>query len=297
MPTVVDLATDWSLEPALLLSAAVVLGAYVWGARRADWPAWRTACFAAGVAATVAALCSGLDGWAERLLSVHMAQHLVLVLVAAPLLVAGAPVALALRALPRDDARRLAAALRSRPARLLTDPLVTWPLFVATTLATHLTGFYDAALRHPPLHAAEHLLYLTTALLFWLPALGSEPLARRLGFVGRLLYVLTAMPAMAVVGIALTDGETVRYPAYLEPARALGVSALADQHAAGMLMWAGGATVAALLTIAAAWSALVQEERRQQARERREAPGGSPRAPAPAPPRARAGAAAPGGPR
>ena len=295
MPTVLDLATDWSLDPALLLSAAAVLGVYGWGVRRVGggggrggaggWPAWRAACFAAGVVATVVALCSGLDTWAERLLSVHMAQHLALVLVAAPLLVAGAPVALALRALPRDDARRVATVLRSRPARLLTDPRVTWPLFVATTLATHLTGFYDAALRHPPLHAAEHLLYLTTAALFWLPALGSEPLAHRLGFVGRLAYVLTAMPATAVVGIALADGETVRYPAYLEPARALGRSALADQHAAGMLMWAGGATIAALLTIAAAWGALLQEERHQRARERREALGAS------------TGGAAPGGPR
>jgi putative membrane protein len=287
MPSLLDLATRWQLDAGLLASALAVLVAYLWGAtRRQRWPAWRTACFALGVLAVLAALQSGLEAWDAQLLSIHMAQHLLLVMVAAPLLIAGAPVTLALRALPRDGARTLARALRSRPVRLLTHPLAAWTLFAAITLLTHLTAFYALALRTPAVHALEHLLYLGSALLFWLPALGSEPLAHRLGALGRVAYVVAAMPAMAVVGIALVDAGSVRYTAYVAPARALGVAPLADQRAAGMLMWAGSAVVAAVVTVLAAWSALLHEERRQLARERRAQP-------APASARSASGAAPP----
>ncbi|MBS1868754.1 MAG: cytochrome c oxidase assembly protein [Actinobacteria bacterium] len=270
-PSIGELLGGWTLDPGLLLSAAVALAAYAWGAVRARrWPAQRGACFALGVAASLLALCSGLDAWSERLLSVHMVQHLLLTLVAAPLLVAGAPLALALRALPHGGARRLARALRSRPARALTHPLVTWSLLPALLLATHLTGIFELTLRDPAAHAAEHLAYLAAAVLFWLPVLGAEPLPRRPGPVGQLLYLLLGMPAMAAAGVLLTIDTSVRYPAYLAPARALGVDALADQHAAGTIMWVAGSVLAAALTVAAVWAALEREERRAVAREARQ---------------------------
>jgi len=231
--------------------------------------ALRVAMLAAGAAVAVAALSPPVDAWADERLSAHMAQHLALALAAAPLLVAGAPISLALRALPRDGARALARLLRSRAARVLTHPLVTWTLFAATMIATHLTGLYAATLRHPALHAAEHVAYLVTAFLFWLPVLGNEPLPHRLGWTGRMLYLLTAMPAMGFAGVVLATDERVRYAAYLAPARRLGISALADQHLAGTMMWVGGSAIAAVLTLVAAWTALVQEERREVAREGR----------------------------
>jgi cytochrome c oxidase assembly factor CtaG len=273
VPSLLDLATRWQLDPGLLASAVTVLAAYGWGVARVGrvgagrWPPARTAAFALGVAAVLVALLSGLDGYADELLSIHMVQHLALALVAAPLLVAGAPVALALRALPRGGRRTLGAALRSRVVRALTHPLTAWTLFAGTMLATHLTGIYELALRHPAVHAAEHLAYLATAMLFWLPLLAPEPLPHRLGPLGRLIYLLAAMPAMAFVGVVLAGGDAVRYPAYVAPARALGISAVADQHAAGMLMWVGGSLLAAGLTVGVAWSALLREERRAAARE------------------------------
>jgi cytochrome c oxidase assembly factor CtaG len=276
MPSLLDLLAHWQLDPALLTSAAAAVGLYGWGVARLPargargaWPTWRTACCTLGVLAVLVALLSGLDGWAERLLTVHMAQHLVLIFVAAPLLVAGAPISLALRALPREEARALARGLRMWPVRLLVNPAVAWTLFGAVTLATHLTGLYELALEHPLVHALEHLLYLASAILFWLPALGDEPLPYRLGFVARMVYVLSAMPTMAFVGIVLVLDDTLRYPAYATPARALHIDAVANQHAAGMLMWAGSALLAAGLMMIAAWSALEREERRQTAREAR----------------------------
>lgn len=273
-PSIGHLLGSWQLDPGLLASAAVALATYAWGAARAAgrgrWPAHRTACFALGVAAVLLALCSGLDSWAERLLSIHMVQHLVLTLVAAPLLVAGAPLALALRALPQGGGRGLAQALRARPARALTHPLTTWSLLPALMLATHLTGLYELTLRHPALHAAEHLTYLVAAVLFWLPVLGAEPLRHRPGAVGQLLYLLLGMPAMAAAGVVLTIDPSVRYRSYLAPARALRIDALSDQHAAGAIMWVPGSVLAAALTVLAAWLALEREERRALAREARQ---------------------------
>lgn len=268
MPSVGRLLSSWSFDPRLLFAAAVALGLYGWGGRRArGWPLRRGVAFVMGVLVAVVALCSGLDGYAEDLLSVHMAQHLALTLVAAPLLVLGAPVALALRALPHGGRRALVDLIRSRPARVLTHPLVTWTLFAGVLLATHLTGLYEMALRHPAVHAAEHAAFLATAFLFWLPVLGAEPIPHRLGWTGRMLYLMAAMPAMGFAGVVLSSEGHVRYASYLAPAHRLGISALADQHAAGALMWVGGSAIAAVLTLVAAWSALVAEERRATARE------------------------------
>jgi len=270
-PSLGDLLGGWRPDPGLLASAAVALVAYGWGVRRAArWPAARAGAFALGVGAVLLALASGIDAWAERLLSVHMVQHLLLTLVAAPLLVAGAPLALALRALPRGGGRALARALRSPVVRVVAHPLVAWALLPALVLASHLTPLYEEALHHPLVHAAEHAAYLGAALLFWLPVLGAEPLPHRPGAVGRLLYLLLAMPAMAAAGVVLTLDERVRYPSYLAPARALGVDALADQRAAGTIMWVAGSALAAALTVLAAWLALLAEERRAVAREARQ---------------------------
>jgi len=241
-------------------------------ARRPGWPAARVAAFALGLAALIVALSPPLDARADARLSAHMVQHLLLTLVAAPLLVAGTPFALLLRALPRGGARRLMRALRSRPARVLLHPLVAWSLLPALMLVTHLTGLYELALRHPPVHAAEHAAYLAAALLFWLPALSDAPLPHRLGPVGRLLYLLLAMPAMAAPGVVLSIEQHVRYRSYGTDA-----GALADQHAAGAIMWVAGSVLAGALTVIAAWLALEQEERRAVAREARQSVvGGAP---------------------
>lgn len=271
-PSLGDLAASWQLEPGLLLSAAAALAAYGWGVHRArSWPAHRSACFALGVLAAIIALCSGLDGWADELLSVHMVQHLVLTLVAAPLLVAGSPLLLGLRALPHDGARTLARALRSPAARALTHPLTTWTLLPAAMIASHLTGIYELTLRDPLAHALEHLAFLAAAILFWLPLLGNEPLRHRPGLVGRMLYLLLAMPAMALPGVVLTIDAAPRYAAYVAPARALRVDPLRDQQLAGTIMWVPGSVLAAALTLLVAWLALVQEERRAVALEARQA--------------------------
>jgi putative membrane protein len=244
------------MTAALVLAELALAGAlYARAARRVPrWPAWRAAAFGLGLVALAVALV-GLDAAADRGLLDHMAQHLTLALVAAPLLVLGSPVALGLRATGARGRRLLRGSW-------VAHPLLGWVALVVTMTLVHLPGVLDAAERHPWLHALEHLSLLGAAVLFWRPVLGADPVPHRPGVAGRLLYLLAAAGPMAVLGIALTLSERPWYSAYG------GAHAVADQHAAGALMWIGGGAATAALTVAAVWSAVLREHRRRLAYER-----------------------------
>lgn len=237
--------TKWPLDPVILLGLGVVAALYLHAGRivtrrsgdRRIRP-WRRRFFLAGLVTIFAALQSPLDVGAEATLTAHMIQHLLLTMVAAPLLVLGAPVTLALQAWPRAGRRRVLAALHSPPLLVLSNPLVAWSLFFGAMWATHLTGVYEAALRSERIHAIEHVAYLTTALLFWIPPVGVEPTLSGLSHPARILYLFLAMPAMAFLGLAIFSADRVLYPTY---AATEGVSrALGDQRVAGALMWNAG---------------------------------------------------------
>lgn len=260
----------WRVDPLLAAALAAAAALYLAGVRRRrrSWPVARTASFLAGLVVLWVALASGADTFADRLLSAHMVQHMLIALIAPPLLIAGAPVTVALGALSPGPRRSLARALGSRVVHRLTWPPLALALFAVALVATHIPTFYDLALRSPAVHVAEHALYLVTALVFWAPLVGSEPLTHRPSPMARVLYLLLAMPPMALVGVVLLTADHAVYPPYADAARALGGSVVADQQLAGTIMWVGGklVLVAAVLTIG--WSALVGEERRQAARDR-----------------------------
>jgi putative membrane protein len=266
--------SHWRPSPSLNLIAAVYLVLYLVATarvRRAGgrWPAARSVSFAAGIGCVLIALESGLDSYDDRLLSVHMIQHMLLLLVAPLLVLLGRPALVALRALP--PARRPALARTLNRVGSYTGPVACLVAFSAILLLTHLPAFYDATLRSPALHGLEHALYLLAGLLLWWPLLDVDPSPRRrVGGFGRLLYVLAAMPAMALVGAYLNRDQTLAYPAYTAPAHALRVSAVADQQQAGAIMWVAGNTIVIAVGLAAALAALVADERRQQAREARD---------------------------
>jgi cytochrome c oxidase assembly factor CtaG len=261
-----------SADPALLATLALGAGGYALAARRARrWPRSRTAAFLAGLALIAVALQSALDADAGRLLSAHMGQHLLLAVAAAPLLALGAPVSLALRSLHGRRREQLASALRSAPLRALTHPAAALGAFAAAMALWHLPAPYEAALRHPALHALEHLSFLGTAYLLWGLVLGVEPFRHRLGAMGRAAVLLLAMVPMGLVGAWLASAPGVRYHAYLAPAAAHARSALDDQQLAGALMWVAGALPMAGAVVALAWSALRSEHGRTLAREAAEA--------------------------
>lgn len=275
-PSWLDALESWQPDPGLLLGLALTATLYLLGVRRAGrrggqhrsgWPLTRTVAFLASLAAVAVALESGLDGYAEELLSIHMVQHLVLALVAAPLLLAGAPVTLALRSLPRDPRRWLARALRGPRARVISHPGTGLLALGVSMLLTHLTPLYGWALEHPLVHDAEHLLYLGCGLLFWAVLVAPGPPVRRVDGMAQVLYLSVGMPLMSAVGVVLEADPTARFNQYLAPARRLGVSALSDQRLAGALMWIAGGLAMGVIGLSIAWRALVAEERRAVARE------------------------------
>ena len=264
------LATHWSLSASVVAPATAAAIVYGLAVRRARgrWPLRRTASFLAGIGVIVVALQSGIDGYDAQLLSDHMVQHLLLLVVAPPLLLGGRPVILALRTLPPVHRRRFAKALDL--ARRATGPTGSLALFAAVILLTHLPSFYDATLRHPALHEMEHGLYVLAGVLVWSPLLDGDPVPRhRLGGLGKLVYLIAAMMPMALIGAYLNRHASLVYPAYGPPARTLGISALVDQAQAGAIMWVAGGVVMTVVGLWAAVAAMVAEERRQVARDAR----------------------------
>jgi putative membrane protein len=187
------------------------------------------------------ALQSPIDAYADTRLSVHMVQHLLLTMVAAPLLVLGAPVMLALRvSTPSFRRRWLLPPLRGRVVRLLTAPTVSWAQFALVLWASHFSPLYEAAVRSNSVHAFEHLLYVCSAALFWSPVVGVDPSPRRLSHPGRLLYLFLAMPQASFLGLAMWGTSRVLYPSYQAT---LGAAALDDQRLAGTIMGSAGMLV------------------------------------------------------
>ena len=253
-------------DPVPTVELALVASAYLWASTRpARWEVRRTVAFMAGLAAIAVAL-GPFDSVAESGLPGHMVQHLILIFVAPPLLLAGAPVRLTLAATPADTGRALARLSRSRLAWAMTRPGVALGGYAALILGTHVPGFYDAALAHPLLHAAEHVLYLIAGLLLWTPVLAPAPLPSRLSPLGRIFYLLFAMFPGAVVGLVLMTATASVYPAYGTAA-----TAIHEQWQAGMVMWASGAALLGLAIVVIGWTALLAEERRQRVRDAHDA--------------------------
>jgi putative membrane protein len=264
------LVSHWTFSPSVAVPGLALAALYLVGVRRAGapWPARRTAAFLAGIAAVLVALQSGFDTYDDRMLSDHMVQHLLLLIVAPPLLLGGRPVVLALRALA--PGRRAAFARGLDRTRPFTGPLQSLCLFTAVILLTHLPSFYDATLSHPALHDAEHAAYVGAGLVMWSPLLDGDPAPRhRLGGLGKLVYFIVAMMPMALIGAYLNRHATLVYPAYGPPARTLGISALNDQAQAGAIMWVLGGSIMVAVGLWVAVATMVAEERRQVARDAR----------------------------
>ncbi|MCW3067498.1 MAG: Cytochrome c oxidase caa3-type, assembly factor CtaG-related protein [Solirubrobacterales bacterium] len=282
------LAGHWSPAWAVNGAGAAYAGIYLWGTMRsrARWSPWRTVSFVSGIGVVLLALQSGIATYDERLLSAHMVQHMLLLLVAPLLLLQGRPVILALSALaPRHRAALMRLLARARP---LMSPLICLAVFSVALIATHVPPLYQATLSNPPLHVAEHALFLAAGLMFWWPLLDGDPApAHRLGGMSRFVYLLAAMPAMALVGAYLNRAATLAYPDYAAPAKALGISAVTDQQQAGAIMWVGGSSFMIAIGLWLAMATMLREDRRQTARERHAvlAHAGSRRAPSGEPPR------------
>lgn len=172
-----------------------------------------------------------LHDLSERyLFSAHMTQHLLLMLVAPPLLLLGTPEWLV---------RPLTTQRWMRPVmRLLTKPLLAGVLFNVLLIVWHLPPLYDGALRVHGLHYVQHLVFVTASVLLWWPVLSPLPEYPRLSYAGQLLYLfVVAFPQKLLAAILTFIGHPI-YPTYADAPRMWGISALTDQQVAGAIMWA-----------------------------------------------------------
>jgi len=239
----------WSWEPVTIAGLGVASALYARGVRRL-WreagrgrvvPVWRALSFALGMLALIVALLSPLDTLGEQLFAAHMAQHLVLILVAAPLIVCSAPLVPMLWTFDRTARHAIGrwwneAAILPAIAGVLTIPAVAWCLHVAAIWAWHLPGPYQAALRSEWVHALEHVSFLGTALLFWWVVLAPSG-RRRLGFGMAIAFVLAAGMQGAMLGAILTFARGVWYPTQSAAVSVWGFTPLEDQQLAGIIMW------------------------------------------------------------
>ena len=276
-PTLANLALGWRFDPLIagsLLAAAV---AWVLLVRRIGRlhpgrpvPIARSAAFLGGLAAIAVALLSGIERYDTTLFSVHMVQHLLLMLVAAPLIALAAPVTQLLRAASADVRRRFVLpVLHSTAFGALGHPVVAWLTFTLVMWVSHFSPLFDLALENEAIHQLEHVAFLGSALLFWWPAVAADPARHRLTHPVRGLYVLLQMPLNSFLGMAIVFAATPLYPHYATLGAPYVISPLADQQLAGGIMWLAGDVVliAAVLAVVAAW--MRHEERDAPAAERR----------------------------
>ena len=201
-----------------------------------------------GILALVVAVSSPLDTFSDRLLVVHMAQHFVLMSIAPPLIVAGAPVVPMLRGLPRWFVRPvLGPLIRLRWLRqffhALVQPKAAWLLMNLAYISWHVPVAYEAALANENVHNFEHACFFFTSVLFWWPIIEPWP-SRYHGSRWMLLpYLLASDIVNTAISALLVFSGRVVYPSYAEQPRMFGLSPLADQAAAGAFMWVFGSIV------------------------------------------------------
>ena len=264
----VDVLLAWSIEPHVILPLLGLWLVYRMAVRRVNAahprnpvPRLRVWSWNLGLGVLVLALCSPIATYDTTLFSVHMVQHILLTLVAAPLLALGAPITLLLRvSSPRTRQRLILPVLHSWPLKVISFPVVTWVLFAAVMWASHFSGLYDASLDNELVHIFEHALYLGVALLFWWPVVGADPSPWRLAHPVRIGYLFLGMPQSSFLGLAIYSAPVVLYSHYETLQRSWGPTPLEDQQLAGVLMWVGGDAVFLIAMILAVWVWLRAEE-------------------------------------
>jgi cytochrome c oxidase assembly factor CtaG len=281
-PTFGRLAFDWRFDLVFGTAAIVLALAYLLGVhrlrRRGDaWVAGRTAAWLLGCAALLVATSSGIGRFAPAMFSVHMGQHMILGMLVPILLVLGAPVTLALRALPPSGRAGppgprewLLAAVHSPIARWLTHPLVALALFVGSYYVLYFSGLFPAALPEHWAHKLMNLHFLLVGAIFFWPIVGVDPAPRRLPPAARMGLVFASVPFHAFFGVAVMSANTALGGDFYRGLALPWVpDPLVDQHLGGGLAWAAGEVPLLLVVIALLIQWSRQDERSARRDDRR----------------------------
>ncbi|WP_432034873.1 cytochrome c oxidase assembly protein [Streptomyces cucumeris] len=278
-PFTLSRGLEFGGDPVFLVGCVVALGLYGWGAarlwRRGDaWPVGRLVSFALGVLTIAITMCTGLNDYGMVMFSVHMVQHMIISMVSPILLLLGAPVTLALRALPAAGRGRkgprelLVALLHSRYMRIITHPAFTIPLFIASLYALYFTPLFDFLMESKPGHVAMMIHFLAVGLVFFWPIMGVDPGPHRPGYVMRMLELFAGMPFHAFFGIALMMATEPMIGTYEHPPASLGIDALSDQNAAGGIAWAFSEIPSVIVLVALVYQWYKSDQRQARRADR-----------------------------
>ena len=258
-------SSSWPVEwPLAAIAAAALL--YLLGGRLSATVSdagkrWRGAAFYAGLATLALAVGSPVDAYAGELFWVHMVQHVLLMMVAPPLLLLGRPWPRLVRPLPLAVRRPLARGVLAGPAlapvrrafRWLAAPLAAFVLFNGTLLLWHVPVLYDLTLRDGIVHDLEHALFFGTALLFWVHLVPGASSRAQLRDGARAVYGTAALLVSWILAIILALAPEPVYGAYAALAqRPGGLSALGDQQLAAGVMWVPGSVPYCIVLVVAA---------------------------------------------
>ena len=237
------LLSHWDLQPTVVAGCLLLAGGYLAWVRFK--PQRRAVAFFTGLGVLAVALLSPIDGLGDTyLFSAHMIQHVLLLLICPPLMIAGLPVNATRKLLQRPSFNRL--------ERWLSQPAVALLIVVGVVWLWHYPAFYNFALAHESVHAFQHLTFLVSASIFWWPVF--TPLEeQRMAMPSVLLYIFLACLADAFLGIILTFVPAGLYPMYLHPKdpwnvlsiirNNWGITPQVDQQLGGLVMWVPGSLI------------------------------------------------------
>lgn len=278
-PLIQALFGPWELRPAIVLSLLIAAALYTIGwrrlrARRSGQSSlangWRLAAYLGGLLLVAIALLSPIDILGGQLFFMHMIQHLLTIMVAAPLLCLANPFPVILWGLPRASRRRVARLFMAHSPlpnalRAVTHPGVAWLVFLCVYLGWHEPSFYNLALRREWVHDVEHITFFAAALLYWWHVVGNGPrLHPRMPLWARIAYLLGAIPPNAITGAVIAFGASVIYTYYESIPRIWRVSLLDDQMWGGIIMWIPGSMMYIIFALIAL-SQMVRAQREPSA--------------------------------
>jgi putative copper resistance protein D len=268
-PTLARILFDWRFDLVFGTAAIVFAAVYVVGVirlrRRGDrWPVGRTVAWLLGCAVLLFTTSSGLGRYMPAMFSIHMTAHMLLSMLTPILLVLGAPVTLALRALPTAGKGNppgprewLLDGLHSRWSRFFTHPIVATVMFVVGFYALYFGGIFDAAVSHHGAHVLMNLHFLMSGYLFYWVVIGVDPAPRQLPPVAKIAMVFATLPLHAFFGVVLMGMQRVLGESFYRSLRlSWHTDLLGDQHLGGSIAWAAGEVplIVVMVALLVQWS-------------------------------------------
>ena len=283
-PLILGLLAPWEWRPEVVLPLVVMGALYTFGwwrlrrqSRRQKLASrWRLAAYYGGLFSLALALLSPIDLLGGQLLIMHMVQHKLLIMAAAPLLWLGDPFPIVLWALPRRVRIGVGSlftrdSLFRRMLTAATQPAICWFVFLFVYIGWHDPGLYDLALREEWVHNLEHLSFFLAAMLFWWPVVNSAPhLHKALPYWVRIIYLIAFLPPNAIAGFVIANATDIIYPHYATVPHLWGFTALEDQAWGGAIMWIWSSEMMIQAAVIMLGVSFYQEKARKTAQERRQ---------------------------